>query len=77
MKGDIWSLEKTKQVMFFALIIMLLFAPSVSQAAGSISVRLSNYIGNKTSLDISTAGYYKVTKQQCCGNKAIWRGNPL
>ncbi|MCY8402976.1 SpoIID/LytB domain-containing protein [Bacillus sonorensis] len=54
-------MKKTKQVMFFALIIMLLFAPSVSQAAGSISVRLSNYIGNKTSLDISTAGYYKVT----------------
>ncbi|MGR3208429.1 SpoIID/LytB domain-containing protein [Bacillus glycinifermentans] len=54
-------MKKTKQVMLFALIMMLLIPPSVSFAADSISVKLTNYVGNKTSLDISTAGYYKVT----------------
>lgn len=40
----------------------LLIAPFQSAMASStISVKLSNYIGNKTSMDISTTGEYKLS----------------
>lgn len=45
-----------------SLAAILLLIPSVSFAADSnISVKLLNYIGNKSSISLSPTGFYKVT----------------
>ncbi|MFS0656765.1 SpoIID/LytB domain-containing protein [Bacillus sp. 179-C3.3 HS] len=47
---------------FTILILLLLVLPrDISAASPKISVKLSNYVGNKTNFNISTSGLYKVS----------------
>ncbi|MED1017580.1 SpoIID/LytB domain-containing protein [Bacillus atrophaeus] len=51
-----------KQLICCSLAVLLLCIPAVSFAADSeISVKLTNYIGNKSSITLSPTGSYKVT----------------
>ncbi|MCY8520401.1 SpoIID/LytB domain-containing protein [Bacillus atrophaeus] len=51
-----------KQLICYSLAVLLLCIPAVSFAADSeISVKLTNYIGNKSSITLSPTGSYKVT----------------
>ncbi|WP_437124980.1 SpoIID/LytB domain-containing protein [Bacillus pumilus] len=44
------------------ILLLLVFIPKDASAASStISVKLSNYVGNKTNFNISSSGLYKVT----------------
>ncbi|WP_425592941.1 SpoIID/LytB domain-containing protein [Bacillus pumilus] len=44
------------------ILLLLVFMPNDAAAASStISVKLSNYVGNKTNFNISSSGLYKVT----------------
>ena len=55
-------MKKTGVTLIVLMILTLLIAPFQSAMASSaISVKLSNYIGNKTSMDISTTGEYKLS----------------
>ena len=55
-------MKKTGVTLIVLMILTLLVAPFQSAMASSaISVKLSNYIGNKTSMDISTTGEYKLS----------------
>ncbi|KPN14767.1 amidase [Bacillus australimaris] len=55
-------MKKTGITLIVLITLTLLVAPLQSAMASStISVKLSNYIGNKTSMDISTTGEYKLS----------------
>ncbi|MDE0640175.1 SpoIID/LytB domain-containing protein [Bacillus sp. CNPSo 3703] len=55
-------MKKTGITLIVLMTMTLLIAPLQSAMASStISVKLSNYIGNKTSMDISTTGEYKLS----------------
>ncbi|KWZ66558.1 SpoIID/LytB domain-containing protein [Bacillus altitudinis] len=55
-------MKKTGITLIVLMTMTLLIAPFQSAMASStISVKLSNYIGNKTSMDISTTGEYKLS----------------
>ncbi|MCL6795610.1 SpoIID/LytB domain-containing protein [Bacillus altitudinis] len=55
-------MKKTGITFIVLMTMTLLIAPFQSAMASStISVKLSNYIGNKTSMDISTTGEYKLS----------------
>ncbi len=55
-------MKSCKRLIVCSLAAILLLIPSVSFAADSnISVKLSNYIGNKSSISLSPTGFYKVT----------------
>ncbi|MFP5179939.1 SpoIID/LytB domain-containing protein [Bacillus altitudinis] len=55
-------MKKTGITLIVLMTLTLLIAPFQSAMASStISVKLSNYIGNKTSMDISTTGEYKLS----------------
>ncbi|MGE6630246.1 SpoIID/LytB domain-containing protein [Bacillus sp. NPDC077027] len=55
-------MKKTSFTLVILMTLTLILAPVQSYAASStISVKLSNYLGNKKSVDISTTGEYKVT----------------
>ncbi|MCG8398698.1 SpoIID/LytB domain-containing protein [Bacillus atrophaeus] len=55
-------MKSFKQLICCSLAVLLLCIPAVSFAADSeISVKLTNYIGNKSSITLSPTGSYKVT----------------
>ncbi|MCY8506959.1 SpoIID/LytB domain-containing protein [Bacillus atrophaeus] len=55
-------MKSCKQLICCSLAVLLLCIPAVSFAADSeISVKLTNYIGNKSSITLSPTGSYKVT----------------
>ncbi|MCR6596434.1 SpoIID/LytB domain-containing protein [Bacillus halotolerans] len=55
-------MNSCKRLIVCSLAAILLFIPTVTFAADSnISVKLSNYIGNKSSISLSPTGFYKVT----------------
>ncbi|MGY3836107.1 SpoIID/LytB domain-containing protein [Bacillus atrophaeus] len=55
-------MKSCKQLICCSLVVLLLCIPAVSFAADSeISVKLTNYIGNKSSITLSPTGSYKVT----------------
>lgn len=55
-------MNSCKRLIVCSLAAILLFIPSVTFAADSnISVKLSNYIGNKSSISLTPTGFYKVT----------------
>ncbi|MEE3678297.1 SpoIID/LytB domain-containing protein [Bacillus safensis] len=55
-------MKKTGVTLIVLMILTLLVAPFQSAMASStISVKLSNYIGNKKTMDVSTTGEYKLS----------------
>lgn len=59
--GGIIKLKKLSLTFTTFILLLLVFMPNDAAAASSISVKLSNYVGNKNNFNISSSGLYKVT----------------